>query len=115
MALVVREVTLTFAAGEPADAWVAANEPVGLVAGPIRWQLVVHRPGSSQVRLIQGFTDLAGAADWRGTELPDLAGAEAMSVTLADALAYVSGNDPQHEGPGRVWRPIEDLAGAPDA
>ena len=109
MALIVREVAFGFASGELADAWVAAHEPAGLVVGPVSWQLVMHRPGSTSVRLLQGFDSAEVAGDWQTAVLPELGTADDMTVALAEAQVYVTGDPAGQEGPGRVWMPADDF------
>jgi hypothetical protein len=111
MSFAVREILLEFRTAEDAAGWVAANVPAGLVRGPIGWQMVVHQAGSSRVRLVQGFTDLAGAGDLEATPLPALAPPAAMSVSLGEGEVYVGGNNPDQQGPGRVWRIPTDFPG----
>src|SRR4051794_33668109 len=114
MPLAVREVRLEFGSGERADAWVAANIPTGMVTGPIKWQLVLHRPGSTVVNLVQGFADLPAAGDWSLTVLPDADVAQTMTVALAEGQAYVAGNPSDHQGPGRVWLVPTEFPGTSD-
>jgi hypothetical protein len=111
MSFAVREIMMDFPTAEDAAGWVAENVPAGMVHGPIGWQMVIHLDGSSQVRLVQGFTDLADAGDVDATPLPALAPPAALSFTLGEAEAYVAGNDPDQQGPGRVWLIPTDFPG----
>ncbi|TQS39800.1 hypothetical protein [Cryptosporangium phraense] len=109
MTLAIREVALSFATAQSADAWVAANIPQGLAKGPILWQLVVHTTGSRSVRLVQGFSAPGVASDWQSALLPEAGGAESMTVSWASADAYRTGDEPGQEGPGRVWLTVPNI------
>lgn len=107
MSFAVRELLLDFDSPARAAGWVAEHSPSGLVFGSARWQLVIHDDDSAQVRLLVAFADVAAARDWAQTPLPELDGAGVLTVRVGQADAYVAGNQPGEEGPGRVWVPSE--------
>ena|SRR5689334_4374463 len=111
MGFAVREITLEFATTGSADAWVAAHVPSGLVVGSVTWQLVVHRPGATTVRLVQGYEELAVAGDWQSEALPELGDATSMTVQTGEAELYVGGTVAGEQGPGRVWKNQDTFSG----